>query len=45
LYGGYELILGEAADAGLALFNLSVAGLVMALVWILDMVRYRLGKR
>jgi hypothetical protein len=44
LYGGYELILGDATDAGRALFNLSIAGLVMLLVWILDIVRYRLVK-
>lgn len=45
LFGGYELILGDASDAGLALFNLSIAGIVMLLVWILDMVRYRLTRR
>lgn len=45
LYGGYELILGEADAAGRALFNLGIAGLVMLLVWILDLVRYRLVKR
>lgn len=45
LYGGYELILGDASDAGLALLNLGIAGLAMLLVWILDMVRYRLVKR
>lgn len=45
LFGGYELILGDTNDAGLALFNLSVAGIVMLLVWILDMVRYRLTRR
>lgn len=45
LYGGYELILGDSSDAGMALFNLGIAGLVMLLVWILDLVRYRLSKR
>ena len=45
LYGGYELILGETEAAGKALLNLSVAGLVMLLVWILDLVRYRLVRR
>lgn len=45
LHGGYEMILGNNDEAGRALFNLSIAGLVMALVWILDLVRYRLTKR
>lgn len=45
LFGGYELILGEADAAGRALFNLGIAGLVMLLVWILDLVRYRLAQR
>lgn len=45
LFGGYELILGEADAAGRAWLNLGIGGLVMLLVWILDMVRYRLTKR
>jgi hypothetical protein len=45
LYGGYEVILGEADAAGRALFNLGLAGLVMLLVWVLDLVRYRLVRR
>jgi len=45
LYGGYELVLGETEAAGRALFNLGIAGLVMLLVWILDLVRYRLVRR
>ncbi|GGE72403.1 hypothetical protein GCM10011533_25930 [Streptosporangium jomthongense] len=45
LFGGYELILGDADAAGRALFNLAIGGLVMLLVWILDLVRYRLSRR
>ena len=45
LFGGYEMILGDADEAGRALFNLSIAGLAMLLVWILDLVRYRLVRR
>ncbi|MBW7470030.1 hypothetical protein QQF73_08740 [Marinobacter sp. M216] len=45
LYGGYELVLGEAEAAGRALFNLGIAALVMLLVWVLDLVRYRLVRR
>ncbi|WP_417566796.1 hypothetical protein [Marinobacter sp.] len=45
LYGGYEIILGEADAAGRALFNLGLASLVMLLVWVLDLVRYRLVRR
>ena len=45
LFGGYELILGNTEAAGRALFNLGLAGLVMLLVWILDLVRYRLVRR
>ncbi|KEF32258.1 MAG: hypothetical protein EP339_14225 [Gammaproteobacteria bacterium] len=45
LFGGYEMILGDADAAGRALFNLGIAGLVMVLVWILDLVRYRLVSR
>ncbi len=45
LFGGYELVLGDVDAAGRALFNLSAAGLAMLLVWILDLVRYRLTRR
>jgi hypothetical protein len=45
LFGGYELILGDADNAGRALLNLGIGGVVMLLVWILDMVRYRLSQR
>ncbi|MBU2875216.1 hypothetical protein [Marinobacter salexigens] len=45
LFGGYEQILGDADNAGRAWLNLSIGGLVMLLVWILDMVRYRLSRR
>ena len=45
LFGGYELILGDAANAGRAWLNLGIGGLVILLVWILDMVRFRLSRR
>ncbi|WP_404362294.1 hypothetical protein [Marinobacter sp.] len=45
LHGGYEVILGEAEEASRALLNLGLASLAMLLVWILDLVRYRLVKR
>ena len=45
LFAGYEMILGNADAAGRALFNLGLAGLVMLLVWVLDLVRYRLVRR
>ncbi|MDF0750439.1 hypothetical protein NLU14_09360 [Marinobacter sp. 71-i] len=45
LHGGYESILGNASEAGRAFVNLGIASLVMVLVWILDLVRYRLVKR
>lgn len=45
LFGGYEMILGNADAAGRAFFNLGLAGLVMLLVWVLDLVRYRLVRR
>ncbi|WP_100640521.1 hypothetical protein [Marinobacter salexigens] len=45
LFGGYEFILGDADSAGRAWLNLGIGGLVMLLVWILDLVRYRLTRR
>lgn len=45
LFGGYEMILGNVEAAGRAAFNLGLAGLVMLLVWLLDLVRYRLVRR
>lgn len=45
LYGGYELILGDVEASGRAIMNLGMASLVMLLVWLLDLVRYRLVKR
>ena len=44
LYGGYELILGDQVAASAALLNIALAGMVMLLVWILDLVRYRLKR-
>lgn len=45
LHGGYESILGNPDEAGRAMLNLGIAAIVMLLVWLLDMVRYRLVKR
>ena len=45
LFAGYELILGDTDAAGRALFNFSIAAIVMLLVWILDLVRYRLVRK
>lgn len=45
LYGGYETFLGEPSEAARAFFNIGVAALIMALVWILDLVRYRFTRR
>jgi hypothetical protein len=45
LFAGYELVLGDAEAAASALFNFAVASLVMLLVWILDLVRYRLVRK
>jgi hypothetical protein len=39
------MILGDADASGRALFNLGLAGLVMLLVWVLDLVRYRLVRK
>lgn len=45
LFAGYELILGDVDAAGVALFNFGIAAGVMLLVWILDLVRYRLVRK
>ncbi|MEX0604328.1 MAG: hypothetical protein WD623_11450 [Marinobacter sp.] len=45
LHGGYEGILGNAEEAARAFFNLGLASLVMLLVWMLDLVRYRLVRK
>ncbi|MGM0953147.1 MAG: hypothetical protein ACQEW7_09210 [Pseudomonadota bacterium] len=45
LFTGYELVLGDADAAARGLFNFGIAGLVMVLVWILDLVRYRLVRK
>lgn len=44
LYGGYELILGNSVAASAALLNIALAGMVLLLVWILDLVRYRMQR-
>ncbi|WP_339801501.1 hypothetical protein [uncultured Marinobacter sp.] len=45
LYGGYESVLGDSAEAARAFFNMGLASIVMALVWMLDLVRYRFTRR
>lgn len=45
LFGGYEFILGDVDDAGRAWLNMAIGGVVMLLIWVLDMVRYRLTRR
>lgn len=45
LHGGYEAIQGNMDEAGRAMLNLGIAAIIMLLVWILDIVRYRLVKR
>jgi hypothetical protein len=45
LFAGYELILGDSEQAARGLFNLGVAAIVMLLVWILDLVRFRLTNK
>lgn len=45
LYGGYESVLGDNDEAARAFFNMGLASIVMALVWILDLVRYRFTRR
>ena len=45
LFTGYELVLGDADAAARGLFNFGIAALIMVLVWILDLVRYRLVKK
>lgn len=44
LYGGYELVLGEGAAASAAVLNIALVGMVLLLVWILDLVRYRVQR-
>src|SRR5690554_3224006 len=39
LFAAYETFLGEPAEAARAFFNMAVAAVIMALVWILDLVR------
>lgn len=45
LYGGYETFLGDPSEAARAFFNMGAAAMVMLLVWILDLVRYRFTRR
>ncbi|NMT63764.1 hypothetical protein [Marinobacter orientalis] len=45
LHGGYETILGDKNDAARAFLNFGIASAVMLLVWMLDLVRYRLVRR
>lgn len=45
LHGGYESVLGDADEAARAFFNMGLAAAVMALVWVLDLVRYRYVRR
>jgi hypothetical protein len=45
LFSGYELVLGDTEAAVNGLFNFAVAAVIMLLVWLLDLVRYRLSRR
>ncbi|GHD45808.1 hypothetical protein SAMN05216429_105155 [Marinobacter persicus] len=45
LFSGYELVLGDTRAAADGLFNFAVASVVMLLVWLLDLVRYRLTRK
>lgn len=45
LHGGYEAVLGDANQAARAFFNMGLAALAMLLVWILDLIRYRLARK
>ena len=45
LYGGYETFLGDPSEAARAFFNMGLVALVMILVWILDLMRYRFFRR
>lgn len=45
LFTGYEAVLGDIEAAGRGLFNFAIAAVVMLLVWILDLVRYRLVQK
>lgn len=45
LLGTYETFLGDPSEAARAFFNMGVAALILTLVWILDLVRYRFTRR
>ena len=45
LHGGYESILGDNDEAMRAWINMAMAAVAMLLVWMLDLVRYRLVRR
>lgn len=45
LHGGYESILGDMHEASRAFFNMGLAAVALLLVWVLDLVRYRLVRR
>lgn len=45
LHGGYETILGNVEESVRAFFNMGLAGLVVILIWMLDLLRYRLASR
>ncbi|MDX1754906.1 MAG: hypothetical protein R3175_02495 [Marinobacter sp.] len=45
LHGGYEAILGNTEESVRAFFNMGLAGLAVLLVWMLDLLRYRLVSR
>lgn len=45
IYGGYESVLGDTDEAARAFLNMALAGIVMTLVWMLDMIRYRFTRK
>lgn len=45
LYGSYEMILGHSAYATKAFTNLTVAGVVMLVIWGLEVLRFRRKSR
>ncbi|MAA63511.1 MAG: hypothetical protein CL581_01840 [Alteromonadaceae bacterium] len=45
LHGGYESILGEAGEATRAFTNMALAGAVVGIVWVLDLVRVGIWRR